>query len=333
MNNILKDKAIETDVLTVKNVRRLFFTHYATYQDENLGKYGVVRKKIGNYTLLKGLSEALHIPAGTEAYSEIYKRYISEIQDVVNNRDVVAKTPLEENTYLFLTEILYLEILLYKIRNGYGYKSSLKKFSLLTKNRFNLINIESENGRKHKKKGRASLVESNANSFEWTRKKCQPITFNINSLISSINPELIEIPEDYDKKRLLNALSYIDTILRDFEIENRDFIIRFKKLGTYKKKGMYIKPSKTIVVDVKHVHLFQHELGHFLFEEDISFSYKKEIYNKKKMRDVVHYQKNIDKNIETKLKHLIRCGEGYKIDSEIFSNWFENLTTKGESTV
>lgn len=63
-------------------------------------------------------------------------------------------------------------------------------------------------------------------------------------------------------------------------------------------------------------------------QEDISFSYKKEIYNKKKMRDVVQYQKNIDKNIETKLKHLIRDGEGYKIDSEIFSNWFESLTTK-----
>ena len=333
MNSILKDKKIDINVSSIKDIKTLFFKNYITYQDEILGKYAVVRKKIGNYRLLKGLSESLHIPAGIEAYSEIYKYYISEIQDVVNNRDVVAKTPLEENTYIFLTEILYLEILLYKIRNGHSYKSSLKKFNLLTKNRFNLINIESENSGKHKKKGRASLIEPNANAFIWTRRDRQPIAFNINALISSINPELIEIPDDYDKKRLLNALSYIDTILKDFEVENRDFIIRFKKLGTYKKKGMYIKPSKTIVLDVKHINLFQHELGHFLFEEDISFSYKKEIYNKKKMRDVVQYQKNIDKNIETKLKHLIRDGEKYKIDSEIFSNWFESLTTKGENTV
>ena len=326
LNNILKDKAIEVDVLALKDVRRLFFTRYISYQYENLGKYGVVRKKIGNYTLLKGLSEALHIPAGIEAYSEIYKRYISEIQDVANNRDIVAKTPLEENTYIFLTEILYLEILLHKIRNGQSYSASLKKFNLLTKNRFSLINIDNENGNKHNKKGRASLTEPNTNAFIWTRRDRQPITFNINQLISKINPELIEIPHDYDEKRLLTALTYINDILNNLNIKSRDFIIRFKKLGAYKKKGMYIKPSKTIVLDAKHVHLFQHELGHYLYEENISFIYKGETYNRKKMEDVITYEKIVDTNIEEYLKAIIRHDEGYKIDSEIFANWFEKLT-------
>lgn len=323
LNNILKDKTIEVDALTLKDVRRLFFTRYIAYQDENLGRYGVVRKKIGNYTLLKGLSESLHIPTGIEAYSDIYKRYISEIQDVVNKRDIVAKTPLEENTYIFLTEILYFEILLYKISNEQSYKSSLKKFNLLTKNRFNLINIDK--GSKHSKKGRASLIEPNANAIIWTRIDRQPITFNINQLISTINPELIEIPNDYDEKRLLMSLDYMKNILDNLKVNNRDFIIRFKKLGTYKKKGMYIKPSKTIILDAKHVHLFQHELGHYVYEESIPFFYKGEIYNKKSMENIVKYEKTIDTNLEYNLKAIIRDDEGYKIDSEIFANWFEKL--------
>lgn len=331
MHSILKDDKIDIDVFAISNIRRLFFNHYVTHQDESLGKYGVVRKKIGNYTLLKGLSEALHIPAGIEAYSEIYKRYISEIQDVVNNRDIVAKTPLEENTYIFLTEILYLDILLYKIRNRQSYSASLKKFNLLTKNRFSLINIDNENGNKHNKKGRASLTEPNTNALIWTRRDRQPITFNINQLISTINPELIEIPHDYDEKRLLIALTHINDILNNFNIKSRDFIIRFKKLGAYKKKGMYIKPSKTIVLDAKHVHLFQHELGHYIYEEHISFIYKGETYNRKKMEDVITYEKVVDTNIEEYLKAIIRHDEGYKIDSEIFANWFEkiNLMYKG----
>jgi hypothetical protein len=45
LNNILKDKTIEVDVLALKDAKRLFFNHYMTYQDESLGKYGVVRKK------------------------------------------------------------------------------------------------------------------------------------------------------------------------------------------------------------------------------------------------------------------------------------------------
>lgn len=332
MNSILKDKKIDIDVSSIKDIKSLFFKHYSKYQDESLSKHNVVIKKVGNFSLLKGLSESLHIPTGIEAYSDIYKRYISEIQDAINKRELVAKTPLQENTYLFLTEILYLEILVYKVREGLSYQSNLKKFNLLTKNRFSFLNIERTHENKHNKKGRASLIEPNSNALIWTRKDRQPIAFNINALISSINPELIEIPDDYDKKRLLNALSYIDMILKDFDIENRDFIIRFKKLGTYKKKGMYIKPSKTIVLDVKHINLFQHELGHFLFEEGISFRYKNEVYNKKKMEEVVKYQKIIDSKLESKLKNLIKGEEGYKIDSEIFSNWFENLITRGGNT-
>jgi hypothetical protein len=333
LNSILKDQKIEIDVSSIKDIKSLFFKHYSKYQDESLSKHNVVIKKIGNYRLLKGLSESLHIPTGIEAYSDVYKRYVSEIQDTINQRELIAKTPLQENTYLFLTEILYLEILVYKIREGLSYQSNLKKFNLLTKNRFSFLNIERTHENKHNKKGRASLIEPNSNAIIWTRKTRQPITYNINALISSINPELIEIPSDFDKKRLLNALSYIDMILKNFEIINRDFIIRFKKLGTYKKKGMYIKPQKTIILDAKHIHLFQHELGHFLFEENIPFSYKNEIYNKKKMEEMVKHQKIIDVKLEDKLKNLIKDEEGYKIDSEIFANWFENLITRRSNSI
>jgi hypothetical protein len=92
---------------------------------------------------------------------------------------------------------LYLEILLFKIRNGQSYKSSLKKFNLLTKNRFNLINIENDNGNKHNKKGRASLTEPNTNALIWTKRNRQPITFKkIDNEVKKDNEEN-KILEEY----------------------------------------------------------------------------------------------------------------------------------------
>ena len=325
MNSILKDEKIKINPFAIKDVRRLFFNHYKGFQKETLHRLGVVRENKGKHTFLKGLSIASHIPAGIENYEEIYAKYFSQIQNIVRNKEIVVKKPLEENTYIFLTEILYLEILLHKIRNGQNYQSSLKKFHLATKQRFEVIEVKAQNGHKHEKKGRATLLEPNANSYIWTRESRESIGFEINELLSKINPKLIEIPFDYDKERLTSALKNISRTLETLRVNNRDFIIRFKKLGTYKKSGVYIKPAKTIVVDAKQAHIFQHELGHYLFEENIPFWYKGEEYTKEKMKAIVGKEKEEDSDIEERLKSSIRKDEGYKIDSEIFANWFEKI--------
>jgi hypothetical protein len=325
LQSILKEEKIEVDVFAISHIRRLFFNHYITYQDESLNKYSVVRKKIGNYTLLKGLSESLHIPKEIEAYREIYKRYFPEIQDFVNKREVVAKTPIEENTYIFLTEILLLEIIKARAIEGKSVVSFLNRFNNLTENRFNIIVNAPEQGVKHSKKGRASIMDIASNAIVWTRKDRQPISYEINELLAKINPVLVEIPQDYDKNKLITALSKINDTLIRFSIIDREFSLKFKKLGAYKKKGMYIKPSQSIILDVRHINLFQHELGHYLYEEGVVFWLDGEKYNRNKMESIVAYQKLIGPELEKQISNHMRDIEGYKLDSEIFANWFEKI--------
>ena len=43
------------------------------------------------------------------------------------------------------------------------------------------------------------------------------------------------------------------------------------------------------------------------------------------MKAIVGKEKEADPDIEERLKSSIRKDEGYKVDSEIFANWFEKI--------
>jgi hypothetical protein len=219
-------------------------------------------------------------------------------------------------TYVYFDALLYLEIIYLKIKNKKNYKYYERKLlSILDKNAI-IVKNRKEEGERSKWK-RSDLLKNNANSIEWRRDKRRFIRPDINDLIEAINPILLEIPGDYDIKKLKECLMNIDTILKKHSIKKTDFVLRFKKLGLYKKDGMFIKKANTIVVDPRATNAFKHELGHYLYENGIAFNIdEKRIYK--------HRFKALCKktDIDDSYIHSI---EDYNMDSEKFAHWFEKI--------
>lgn len=132
------------------------------------------------------------------------------------------------------------------------------------------------------------------------------------SLYNDIGLLLIEVPFNCDLLELKKFLEDIKAYKVKFDINNMRFNLRFKKIKKYKKDGMYFVNANTIILDSRNITGFKHELGHFLYENNIPFLYNKEYINP------------LDVNLETMkfldCKHKI---EDYNLNSERFAYWFE----------
>lgn len=168
---------------------------------------------------------------------------------------------------------------------------------------------------------RSTLLETAMGSIEWVRDKYHPyISDKANLHLNKINARLVEIPKDYDLNKLEYTLKEMSSILDDFKIEKRDFIIRFRKIKKLKKTGLFIVAANTIILDPRESSSFKHELGHYVFENKISINVSgKSLYPK-------DFSKIVDKN-KAQYAGLLEQHriEDYKEDSEVFAYSFEQM--------
>lgn len=164
----------------------------------------------------------------------------------------------------------------------------LYNFGLISNEKFNAhigiaqqktgkLNIRSESN--------GHLLVSNKTSFELTKEttaafasgykleaKNELIFFFLKSGIP-----LLEIPKSYDIKLLVALMKQIVGLKAMLGLDDFKFNLRLRRIRHFKKSGMYIAYAKTIVIDPRNTKTFIHELGHYLFEENVNFPLKSEI--------------------------------------------------------
>ena len=167
----------------------------------------------------------------------------------------------------------------------------------------------------------STLLQTAIGSIEWVRDKIHPyISYNANKYLNDINAQLVEIPKDYDLQRLEHSLQEIASILNEFKVEKRDFIIRFRKIKKLKKTGLFIVAANTIILDPRETDSFKHELGHYIFENKVPVEVGGNVLKFNDFKFIVENNCNTYSGLLT--KHKI---EDYKANSEIFAYYFENL--------
>lgn len=180
-------------------------------------------------------------------------------------------------------------------------------------------------GQKHQVSGstwvQSTLLQTAMGSIEWVRDKSHPyISYNANKYLNEINAKLVEIPKDYDLIRLEHSLQEIASILNEFKVEKRDFIIRFRKIKKLKKTGLFIVSANTIILDPRETDSFKHELGHYVFENKIPVEICGNVLNFNDFKFIVENNRGTYSSLLN--KHKI---EDYKENSEIFAYAFEHL--------
>lgn len=169
----------------------------------------------------------------------------------------------------------------------------------------------------------STLLETAMGSIEWVRDKTHPyISYNANKYLNEINAKIVEIPKDYDLKKLENSLQDISTILNEFKVNKRDFIIRFRKIRKLKKTGLFIVAANTIVLDPRETDSFKHELGHYIYENKVPVEIHGRLIKDNDFQKIIN--ENCFKYSGLLKKHKI---EDYKENSEIFAYSFENLNS------
>lgn len=167
----------------------------------------------------------------------------------------------------------------------------------------------------------STLLQTAIGNIEWIRDKRHPyISYNVNKYLNDINAKLVEIPKDYDLDKLEHSLQEIASILNEFKVEKRDFIIRFRKIKKLKKTGLFIVSANTIILDPRETDSFKHELGHYIFENNVSIKISGKLLKPIDFKLVIN--RNREKYIGLLQKHRI---EDYKENSEIFAYCFEQL--------
>lgn len=166
----------------------------------------------------------------------------------------------------------------------------------------------------------STLLETALGSIEWSRDgRKEYISYNANKYLNEINAKLVEIPKNYEKNKLEESLLYILNTLNKFEIKNRDFILRFRKIKKIKREGLFIKSANTIILDPRDISAFQHELGHFVYENNVNFKngllISSDLFCNIVKENYIKYKENLK-------MHKV---EDYKESSEIFALYFEGL--------
>lgn len=161
------------------------------------------------------------------------------------------------------------------------------------------------------------LLISNKTSFEMTKDTTDfflkgyklDAKIELVSLFQKSGIPLLEIPNSYDVNLLVSFLKQIVDLKDTLTLDGFKFNLRLRRIRHFKKSGMYIANAKTIIIDPRNTKTFTHELGHFLFEENINFQLKEAI--EKKPQPAISQPK-------------LSKYEKWNKDSEIFAIKFES---------
>jgi hypothetical protein len=251
-------------------------------------------------------------------YNNILLKYKKIFLSLKNDNKIVTSSINELTIYLYYDLIINLEIAAYKhkldIDNN---KEKLFIDKILGKKlEYSDKTIKSKKS-EYKK---STLIQRSTTAKYWSRTyHTKSLEYKIANISKKINPIELEFPLKYEQKKVLNLLNDFSSVLEFLKIDNRDFEIRFKKLGLYKKEGMYLKKSKTLIIDPRHSRTIFHELGHFIYETDTPFYIDGKKITKRSRNKII--KDNKDKYQSLFKNHRI---EELDVNSETFSYWFED---------
>lgn len=240
--------------------------------------------------------------------------YLSDYLETYNKQDIIILHTIELNLLLkllnnkIITEKLFY---FYAVRLDYVPKDFLEIL---------LINIRKKNV--NKKSGyykNANILQTNKNNYEFPRDIDTLRNKEIKELLCLINLPLVEMPLNKDSENMTKFLKQVYKLKKDLNLKKFNFSLRIKKIKN-KKLGMFIVGSNTMVIDPRHPEVFIHELGHYIYENKLAFSYKNKRYYPSLFENKINqFKKNNKVDIE-------RCNlEDYGDNSEVFALFFEKL--------
>lgn len=222
-------------------------------------KFGKSIKNIsGFFCKRKNIAAFLIEKIKNSNFNKDYSAYLQETYHTKSSEEVIK--------FLFLEYFILIDLFNLRLINELEFKNYLS------------LNSEKEEFFKN-----SNLLITNKQAFELTEEtiskfvsgKNKALKNQIVALIKDLGIPLVEIPQFYNLELLINFLKEVKEIKEKLAIDSLSFKLRFKKIKHFKKDGMYIVSDKTIIVDPRKPKAFTHELGHYVFEENINFELPK----------------------------------------------------------
>jgi hypothetical protein len=250
--------------------------------------------------------------------ADLYEYYYSNIKGIESNSPIYSKDINKILSIIYMDVYIYIDLVKIYDNDNHNSLSEFfyEKIKPLIRSDVTIVNGNKEHEYSNKVKPRNGLFKTNTNSFEWRKDKTTNLDFTTIRELKKLKCKLVEIPKQYKKSEFRDFLIDANYNLEKLNLKHHNFELRFKKLGLYKKEGMFIKKHNILIIDPRKTKAFYHELGHFIYENGLSFNLNgKRVY--KSNFESISKKENIDNLIQSKL-------EDYDIKSEKFAYWFEN---------
>lgn len=282
-----------------------------------------IEKKERYYFLKKGRffreNKLFEVYDKVKNYENILLKYRELFLKLKNDNAIVTSDINHLINYLYYDLIIYLEIAAYKHRFDIDYEDEKQNISKILGKKLEYSGKKNKSQQIDYKK--STLVQRATNTKYWHRSfHSKKLDYAIVKLAEKINPIELELPLRYESDKVISLLQNFNYLLDLMKITNREFELRFKKLGHYKKEGLYLKNAKTLVIDPRYSTTLFHEFGHFLHETNTPFYLKNKKITKRERNKIIKEHKFSFKNRLNNHK-----SEELDEESEIFAYWFEEL--------
>lgn len=282
-----------------------------------------IEKKERYYFLKKGRffreNKLFETYSKAKDYEKIVLKYRELFLKLKSDNAIVTSDINHLVNYLYYDLIINLEIAAYKHRFDINYDEEKSLISRILGKDLEYSGKRIKDSQTDYKK--STLIQRAAGTKYWHRLYHSPaLEPSLVKLANKINPLELEFPLRYDHNKVYDLLNDFLLILKELSIENRNFEIRFKKLGHYKKEGLYIKNAKTLVIDPRYSKTLFHEFGHFIHETNTPFYLKGKKMTKRDRNKVIKEYKN-----RYKKQFKNHKSEDLDEDSETFAYWLEDM--------
>lgn len=252
-------------------------------------------------------------------YNDIFFKYKDLFSKLLEDKTIITSSINSLISYLYYEVIAFIEIAIYK--HKYDLDNSIEKEKINQLLGKKLEYSKKQNKIKTKEYVKTKLTQRTVTAKYWNLSGySNRLDSSIIKIANNLKLRELELPRLYEKNKVINLLSDFEYVLDTLNIKNRKFELRFKKIGLYRKRGMYLKNAECLIVDPRYSETLFHELGHFIHETNTIF-----FINNKKITKAS--RKKIIKDNEYKYQNQLKNHKVEELDSdsEIFAYWFEDM--------
>ena len=175
----------------------------------------------------------------------ILLKYRTTFLKLKDDKELITSDINQLVCYLYYDLLINLEIAAYKHNLDINSDKEKDYIHKLLGKKLDYSKKKKKSNQKEYKK--STLIQRATNAKYWHRRYCSKgLLSSISKVSEQINPIELEFPLKYENEKVFSLLKDFLDVLNILEIENRDFQIRFKKLGHYRKEGNVFKKFKNI---------------------------------------------------------------------------------------